>query len=482
MLYLFLGKNKIKLLALKKSVMGQYETSFFDKDYQTDLFNQGKINSTDLIASAVKEILINIKNQFKEKEVYLILPQNVFQFFRTTIPSDIASSAVEAFVIDKARSEWQTSLENFFYDFFIEETDKQSAINLFAIEKENFQKLKEAFGLIDYKITEILPETVAYFKLFDKTLRKEKNEKILYATLENKTISGYLYDGVGLLSPENWQITIPEESGLEATLKVEINKFAEQGQKLSRLILSGPDSEKIRQDTFTKAVGVWTNPLKRIASGFYEEQLKLFINSGSKNFSILRFDVCFGAFLFNQENKRFSILKKASRIKNWSAPKVNLPKIKLPLKEIFIFLISFILSFILFIFISKNSSNFFSLPKINSPLVKISPTPTITLTPTPTPGFKKEELKIKVLNGSGVKGKATEVKDFLTSKGYGEILTGNADNFDYPQSVIQVKKDRQQAADWLKKDLKEYVSNFKISSLEENQAADLVLIIGQDFK
>jgi hypothetical protein len=95
MLYLFLGKNKIKLLALKKSVMGQYETSFFDKDYQTDLFNQGKINSTDLIASAVKEILINIKNQFKEKEVYLILPQNVFQFFRTTIPSDIASSAFE---------------------------------------------------------------------------------------------------------------------------------------------------------------------------------------------------------------------------------------------------------------------------------------------------------------------------------------------------------------------------------------------------
>jgi hypothetical protein len=65
--------------------------------------------------------------------------------------------------------------------------------------------------------------------------------------LENKTISCYLYDSVGLLSPKNWQITISEESGLEATLKVEINKFAEQGQKLSRLILSGPDSEKIRQ-------------------------------------------------------------------------------------------------------------------------------------------------------------------------------------------------------------------------------------------
>lgn len=482
MLYLFLGKNKIKLLALKKSVMGQYETFFFDKDYQTDLLDQGKIIGIDLIASAVKEILSSAKNGLREKDVYLILPQKAFRFFRTTIPTDIATSAINSFVIDKARAEWQTSLEGYYYDFSIEETNNLSSVSLFAIEKENFQKLKEAFSLIDYKIVDILPETTAYFKLFDKTLRKEKNEKILYATLENKNISGYLYDGVGLVSPDQWQIDIPEESIIEDVLKQEMDKFAKEGQKLSRLILSGIDSEKIRQDTFTKAIGVWTNPLKRIATGFYEEQLKLFVNSTTQPFSILKFDVCFGAFLFNQDNKQFSILKKAGRTKAWSAPKVNLPKVKLPLKEIIIFLASFALSFALFVFISKVNLNFPQLPKIGSILTKPSPTPTIAPSPTPTPSFKKEELKIKVLNGSGTKGKATEVKDLLTDKGYGEILTGNADNFDYIKSVIEVKKDRQEAANWLKKDLKENVSDFKISTLSEDQAADLVLIIGQDFK
>src|SRR4030043_1765117 len=126
MLYLFLGKNKIKLLALKKSVMGQYETFFFDKDYQTDLFDQGKVINVDLIASAVKEILNSAKDRLREKDVYLVLPQNAFRFFRTTIPTDIASSALNSFVIDKARAEWQVSLENYFYDFSIEQTNNQS--------------------------------------------------------------------------------------------------------------------------------------------------------------------------------------------------------------------------------------------------------------------------------------------------------------------------------------------------------------------
>ncbi len=481
MLYLFLGKNKIKLLALKKSVMGQYETFFFDKDYQSNLFDNGQITTVDLVASAVKESLSSSKNNLKEKDVYLILPQSFFRFFRTTIPTDIAPSALSSFVADKARAEWQTNLENYLYDFLIENVNGQSSVSFFAIEKTTCQKIKEVFGLIDYKVIDILPETVAYFKLFDKTLRKEKNEKILYATLEKKNISGYLYDGVGLLTPKKWHVEILPEKTIEETLKKEVANFAEQGQKLSRLILSGVDSEKIRQDTFTKAVGVWTNPLKRIAAGFYEEQLKLFINSTTQTFSILRFDVCFGAFLFNQENKHFSIYKKAGRIKGLPGPKIGLPKLKLPLKEIFIFLVSFILSFALFIFISRSNFGSFKIPsvgKIPTPTVK----PTTVPSPTPIPSFKKEDLKIKVLNGSGTKGMATEVKDLLADKGYGEILTGNADNFDYTKTEIQVKKEYENATNWLKTDLKENVSAPKISTLEEDQAADIILIIGQDFK
>ena len=284
--------------------MGQYETFFFDKQHQIELLKSGNVISTDLIASAVKEALNSSKSGLKDKDVYLILPQECFLFLRTTIPIDIAPSALRSFINDKARSEWQTSLDEFFYDYFIQQIDKQSIVNLFAIKKEVFAQYQEAFTLIDYRIINILPETLAYFKLFEKTLRKEKQEKILFATFENDKLSGYLYDSGGLISSTKWQVILPQETEVEKVLKEQIVAFEKNGQKLSRLIISGQSSENIRQDTFTKTIGLWTNPLKRIISGFYQDYLKQLIPTNNQSFSILKYDVCFGAFIFSTENKQ----------------------------------------------------------------------------------------------------------------------------------------------------------------------------------
>ena len=113
----------------------------------------------------------------------------------------------------------------------------------------------------------------------------------------------------------------------------------------------------------------------------------------------------------------------------------------------------------------------------------VAVTPTLAPpTPTPTPNFKKDEVKIKILNGSGVKGKATEIKEILKNKGYVEIVTGNADNFDYKITEIQVKKDKSQLGDIVKNDLKDYISSPKISVLDDKETSDLILIFASDFK
>ena len=109
-------------------------------------------------------------------------------------------------------------------------------------------------------------------------------------------------------------------------------------------------------------------------------------------------------------------------------------------------------------------------------------TPTSAPTSIPTPALKRDEIKIKILNGSGTAGKASEVRDLLKEKGYQELLTGNADNFDYVQSELQVKKSQSAVADILKADLKENVASFKRSVLDEKETADIVLIIGTNFK
>ena len=61
-------------------------------------------------------------------------------------------------------------------------------------------------------------------------------------------------------------------------------------------------------------------------------------------------------------------------------------------------------------------------------------------------------------------------------------MTGNADSFDYQQTEIQVKKSKASVTSTVKNDLKENLTSFKESTLDEDEAADIILIIGSDFK
>src|SRR3989344_4618206 len=105
MLYLFIDKNRVKVLYLKKSLLGQYETRVFSKTYQSSNFlEQGKLVNVDFVASAVKEALQSLSNgEVKDRDTLLILPQESYSFLRIGIPSDIAATAIASFVKDKAR-------------------------------------------------------------------------------------------------------------------------------------------------------------------------------------------------------------------------------------------------------------------------------------------------------------------------------------------------------------------------------------------
>ncbi|QQG44546.1 MAG: LytR C-terminal domain-containing protein [Candidatus Roizmanbacteria bacterium] len=484
MLYLFLHQNQIKLLYVKKTLLGQYESAFYEKKHSgVDFIDEkGAIKNIDLIASAIKEALSSITpSGIKDKDVYLILPQISFQFLRVDIPADIAPSAMNSFVLDKARANIAKDLENYLFDYLIQDNEKQKKIIFFALEKDLFHSYQEALSLVDLKVVNIIPESLAYFKLFEKTLRKEKKENILYITYEKDQLLGYLYDSYGPVDEVLWQTEIDEKSSIEEIIREKTTEYEKQGKKINRLILSGENSDSIRQDTFTKNVGVWTNPLKRIIPHFYQDYLKIFIIPSDKTLPLLQYDVCIGTFIFSLENKIFTLLKK--RYSNLSASSLQNSKLSIPKKEIFIFIISFILSFLAFYAVSRmNDNNPF---KQISFLSKPTPTPTV-LPPTPTPTLpqvNKQELKVKVLNGSGARGKASQVKDLLTEKGYGEILTDNADNFDFETTEIEIKKSKANLAPIIKEDLKDSVTSPKITtSLDEESAADIIIIFGTDFK
>ena len=136
--------------------------------------------------------------------------------------------------------------------------------------------------------------------------------------------------------------------------------------------------------------------------------------------------------------------------------------------------------------------------EIPTPTVKQSPTPTAKTTPTPTPktsvtptvtsgssvdsatGLDRANLTIAIQNGGGVPGAATKASNFLKSLGYSIASSGNADNFDYGETVIQVKSTKKAYLDLLKKDLSsEYTIGEATFDLTDS-TADAVVIVGKN--
>ncbi|KXK10677.1 MAG: hypothetical protein UZ22_OP11002000607 [Microgenomates bacterium OLB23] len=246
----------------------------------------------------------------------------------------------------------------------------------------------------------------------------------------------------------------------------------------------------MRQDLFTKDVGAWTNPLEKIVDNFYQDYLKMIVANSNTMFPVLDYDACFGAFIFAQEHKDFSLTKSQLSpvsMRRMSAPSINMSFLSgiFNFKSLGIFLVSFGVSFgLIFGFSNMNISTLkFQLPFQmggETKQAQVEPTPEPTATPEPTPSIERADIKVKILNGSGVKGKALEIKEALQEAGYTDVLTGNADNFDYETSEIQVKADKSDAFILLKEDLKDFATLKKAETLDEDDTADAVFIIGAD--
>jgi len=118
-----------------------------------------------------------------------------------------------------------------------------------------------------------------------------------------------------------------------------------------------------------------------------------------------------------------------------------------------------------------------------TPSGAIKPTVTTAVTPTtrPTTGEVKKatELNLQVLNGSGTVGVAGEVRDYLAGKGYKNIDTGNADNFDYKNLTIKIKTSRQEFLTEIQTALKEKYTISDSATLSTSSPYDVVVIVGK---
>jgi hypothetical protein len=112
------------------------------------------------------------------------------------------------------------------------------------------------------------------------------------------------------------------------------------------------------------------------------------------------------------------------------------------------------------------------------PAVEVTETPEAMLTPTEE--LDKADLKIKILNGTGVPGAAGKAVQLLEKLGYQGIKTGNADAYDYEKTEIKIKESKMSYLSLLSQDLEdEYPLATETGTLEESEDFDVEVILGK---
>lgn len=123
-----------------------------------------------------------------------------------------------------------------------------------------------------------------------------------------------------------------------------------------------------------------------------------------------------------------------------------------------------------------------------TPTPETSPTEEPTKTPSPKPtsnpidkgtGLDRSKLTVSVLNGSGVVGAASKMAELLRSLGYKIGSTGNAANFDYVDTPIEVKSASSSYLSLLKKDLQGSYTIGSTSATLATGSADAVVVVGK---
>lgn len=140
---------------------------------------------------------------------------------------------------------------------------------------------------------------------------------------------------------------------------------------------------------------------------------------------------------------------------------------------LFIFIVA--IALLVGIFIYKQGMN--KSEKIN--VVSLSPTPSAIPTPTVTVDLSKYE--VKVLNGSEVDGEAGKQQANLEGEGFTISSIGNADKSDYTKTIIQAKKEVDQAyLDKLKSVLEASFVLGEQEELSDDADSDVIVVLGSE--
>ncbi|MBI2009577.1 MAG: LytR C-terminal domain-containing protein [Candidatus Chisholmbacteria bacterium] len=116
-------------------------------------------------------------------------------------------------------------------------------------------------------------------------------------------------------------------------------------------------------------------------------------------------------------------------------------------------------------------------PSVTDILIEPPATSSASPSPEPQEELKREDIKVQVLNGSGIAGEAGKLAAILEAAGFEDIDTGNAQNYDYTGITIQVKEGEDEIAELVESDLRDDYEDIDIDDTLDADSEFAVVVI-----
>jgi len=474
MIIISLLHNRLQIVSSTSSLLGKKQELHASVNIPMDKAENFDI---DIWALYLKKLLEDSGlPKTRKLNAQIILAERFFDFARLDIPLDIPSEAVSDYVENQLHTLFTTISPTDSHKYVLSTVRGKTTANIYVLTSQNKQTIDTLLDFFDINAQAFYPESLLLFETFNHTLNTTKKERVFFLEFEPQTSTGLYFDANGLV--EN-TVLIISSADIEKDLKA-LNK---SDNKPTRLVLSGTKSLDIRQDSFTKTIGIWTNPLHRILA---DSELSTIAQQYLLETSIVTYarEIVLLSHLGKKTSNEIALIpnqlvKKPQQMRAPSSTHVK----KVVTITILLGLSAGISFFILRTALTHPIS--LSVPTVKMPqLLSTKPTvtplpkPTQALKPSPTPSLAAKDIPLILENGEGSAGLANTYKLRLEEKGYTITRLDNADNYEYSKTVIQTNS--KAIFDRIAKDLASYLSGKP--TYEKISSATTTIVLGADSK
>lgn len=430
--------------------------------------------------------VVKVLPLIKNKKVSFVIPDTKVFIHRIKKDKNISKEEEKSFVFEKVAELIPVSKNEQLYDY----KSVNGEILFVGIAFQNFLPYYQAIKKAKAEFVFVIPESIAYFEFFRGKIKKE--EVVAYLDIGDKKANLSFLDAFGPISTFTQSVELSE---LEQGVKKAIVYFEKNcSKKISVLILGGSKNTSFSEENFKeiidgdvfKADVILQKKIKEIGLKIKSsESLAPFFNvlglvlasDKKENINLTKKETLenLNKFFLNEKNQRLKEVKQKKedeeKTEDYKKPKQS----KFAIFVLILLILAAPALAIYFTFFRQQSSTEIKKEEPVSIAEESVAVPTVEV-------LQKENLKIQILNGSGTEGEAAVAAQLLRDKGYLEdIATGNADSYDYLETVIQIKEDKVDFFEDLKNDLGiGYVVADNYESLDTDGEFDAIIVVGSE--